>query len=83
MSENNQSVAEYFGCNVFSDSVMRARLPKNIYKSVMKTKKFGVPLEQSVADVVANAMKDWAVEKGATHYTHWFPAYDRRYCRKT
>ena len=72
MSENNQSVAEYFGCNVFSDSVMRARLPKNIYKSVMKTKKFGVPLEQSVADVVANAMKDWAVEKGATHYTHWF-----------
>ena len=72
MTENNQSVAEYFGCNVFSDTIMRARLPKNIYKSVMKTKKFGVPLEQSVADVVANAMKDWAVEKGATHYTHWF-----------
>lgn len=72
MIEKNQSVADYFGCNVFSDTLMRERLPKNIYKSVMKTKKFGVALEQSVADVVANAMKDWAVEKGATHYTHWF-----------
>ncbi len=68
----NQTVADYFGCNVFSDTVMRDRLPKNVYKSVMKTKKFGVPLESDVADVVANAMKDWAIEKGATHYTHWF-----------
>ena len=67
-----QTVADYFGCNVFSDTVMRARLPKNVYKSVIKTKKMGVPLDDDVANVVANAMKDWAVEKGATHYTHWF-----------
>ena len=67
-----QTVADYFGCNVFSDTVMRARLPKNIYKSVIKTKKMGVPLDDDVANVVANAMKDWAIEKGATHYTHWF-----------
>ena len=67
-----QTVADYFGCNVFSDSVMRARLPKNAYKSVMQTKKMGVPLDDDVANIVANAMKDWAVEKGATHYTHWF-----------
>lgn len=67
-----QTVAEYFGCNVFGDTVMRARLPKNVYKSVIKTKKMGVPLDNDVANVVANAMKDWAVEKGATHYTHWF-----------
>lgn len=67
-----QTVADYFGCNVFSDKVMRDRLPKNIYKSVMKTKKFGIALDDDVANVVANAMKDWAIEKGATHYTHWF-----------
>ncbi|MGN1481083.1 glutamine synthetase III family protein [Porcipelethomonas sp.] len=67
-----QTVADYFGCNVFSDKVMRDRLPKNVYKSVMKTKKFGTALDGDVADVVANAMKDWAIEKGATHYTHWF-----------
>lgn len=67
-----QTVADYFGCNVFSDKVMRDRLPKNIYKSVMKTKKFGIALNDDVANVVANAMKDWAIEKGATHYTHWF-----------
>ncbi len=67
-----QTVADYFGCNVFSDTIMRARLPKNIYKSVMQTKKLGAPLNDDVANVVANAMKDWAIEKGATHYTHWF-----------
>lgn len=67
-----QTVADYFGCNVFSDKVMRDRLPKNVYKSVMKTKKFGIALDDDVANVVANAMKDWAIEKGATHYTHWF-----------
>ncbi len=71
MSEFHK-VTEYFGCNVFSDKVMRERLPKNVYKSVMQTKKMGVPLDDDVANVVANAMKDWAVEKGATHYTHWF-----------
>lgn len=67
-----QTVSDYFGCNVFSDKVMRERLPKNVYKSVIRTKKLGVPLDSHVASVVANAMKDWAVEKGATHYTHWF-----------
>ncbi len=72
MSEQNKSVSEFFGCNVFSDTVMRERLPKNVYKSVLKTKQLGTALDSEVADVVANAMKDWAVEKGATHYTHWF-----------
>ena len=74
MSEEikSQCVAEYFGCNVFNDVVMRDRLPKNVYKAVVQTKNFGTALDSTVADVVANAMKDWAVEKGATHYTHWF-----------
>ncbi|HBB71226.1 MAG TPA: glutamine synthetase type III [Ruminococcus sp.] len=71
MSENN-TVSEFFGCNVFSDSVMRARLPKDIYKAVQRTKNLGSPLDPAIADIVANAMKDWAIEKGATHYTHWF-----------
>ncbi len=74
MSEpmNFSNVPEYFGCNVFSDTVMRDRLPKNIYKAVQRTKQFGIALDPAVADVVANAMKDWAVEHGATHFTHWF-----------
>lgn len=72
MSEQYKSVSDFFGCNVFSDTVMRERLPKNVYKSVLKTKQLGIALDSEVADVVANAMKDWAVEKGATHYTHWF-----------
>jgi glutamine synthetase len=67
-----ESMESLYGCNVFNDAVMRARLPKNIYKSLKKTIDDGLPLEPSVADVVANAMKDWAIEKGATHYTHWF-----------
>lgn len=61
-----------FGMNVFNDSVMRERLPKNIYKSLKNTIDSGLPLDPSVAEVVASAMKDWAIEKGATHYTHWF-----------
>ncbi|MGN0606137.1 MAG: glutamine synthetase III [Oscillospiraceae bacterium] len=68
----NIPVDEYFGCDVFNDSVMRDRLPKNVYKAVIRTKNFGTALDITIADVVANAMKDWAVEKGATHYTHWF-----------
>jgi glutamine synthetase len=63
---------EIFGENVFNDSVMKARLPKAVYKSLCKTIEEGVPLDPNVADVVANAMKDWAIEKGATHFTHWF-----------
>ncbi|MBQ4466003.1 MAG: glutamine synthetase III, partial [Oscillospiraceae bacterium] len=69
---NNANVAEYFGCNVFNDVVMRERLPKNVYKAVVRTKEYGTALSPDVADVVANAMKDWAIEKGATHFTHWF-----------
>lgn len=67
-----ESLENTFGCNVFNDASMRAGLPKNIYKALKKTIDDGLPLDPSVADVVANAMKDWAVEKGATHFTHWF-----------
>jgi len=65
-------VTEVFGANVFSDTVMRARLPKAVYKALKKTSEEGQPLDAAAADVVANAMKDWAIEHGATHFTHWF-----------
>ncbi|MBX7166492.1 MAG: glutamine synthetase III [Pirellulales bacterium] len=65
-------VQELFASNVFSPAVMRARLPKDVYKSVMKTIKAGQKLDPTVADVVAQAMKEWAIEKGATHYAHVF-----------
>ena len=68
----NRNVSEIFGSMVFNDDVMRERLPKEIYKSLIKTIETGRTIDPSIADVVANAMKDWAVEKGATHYTHWF-----------
>jgi len=63
---------ELFGCNVFNRSVMRQRLPKAVYKSLVKTIDEGSALDPSIADTVAAAMKDWAVEKGATHYAHVF-----------
>ena len=66
------SINEIFGCMVFDNTVMQERLPKDIFKKVKKTKEEGVPLTRDVADVVANAMKDWAIEKGVTHFTHWF-----------
>ena len=66
------NVPELFGSNVFNRQVMQDKLPKDIYKSLIKTIDEGAPLDMSVANVVANAMKDWAVEKGATHFTHWF-----------
>ena len=66
------NVAEIFGEDVFNDKVMRERLPKKVYKELKKTIDEGTPLDLSVADVVAEAMKNWAVEKGATHYTHIF-----------
>ena len=66
------NVIEIFGSMVFNNAIMRDRLPKDTYKHVKKTKEEGVPLTREVADVVANAMKDWAIEKGATHFTHWF-----------
>ena len=66
------SISEIFGSNVFGDSVMQQRLPKETYKALQRTIKEGRSLDPNVATVVANAMKDWAIEKGATHYTHWF-----------
>ena len=65
-------LTEVFGSNVFNDKVMKERLPKEIYKALRETIERDVPLQPHVADIVANAMKDWAIEKGATHYTHWF-----------
>ena len=66
------TVTEIFGSNVFNDAAMRERLPKDTYKALQKTIKDGQKLDLQVATVVANAMKDWAIEKGATHFTHWF-----------
>ncbi len=63
---------EIFAKNVFNDAVMKERLPKLTYKALKRTIDEGTPLESNVAEVVANAMKDWALEKGATHFTHWF-----------
>lgn len=65
-------VPEMFGCNVFNDKKMQERLPKSTYKALKKTISDGEPLDISVANVVAAAMKDWAIEMGCTHYTHWF-----------
>ena len=61
------SVSEMFGKDVFNDAVMKGRLPKSVYKKLKKTIE-----DTSIADVVAHAMKDWAIEHGATHFTHWF-----------
>ncbi len=66
------SIPEIFAENVFNENIMRDKLPKEVFKKLMKTIELGEPLDVSIANVVANAMKDWAVEKGATHYTHWF-----------
>jgi len=65
-------LTKIFGSNVFNDKVMKDRLPKQVYRALKETVEKDVPLRPDVADVVANAMKDWAIEKGATHYTHWF-----------
>ena len=67
-----KDITSLFGSMVFNDKVMRTRLPKDIYKALKKTMLQGTHLELDVANVVANAMKDWAVSKGATHFTHWF-----------
>ncbi len=66
------NIPELFASKVFNDEVMKNRLPKDVYKSLKKTIAKGEHLNADIADVVANAMKDWAVENGATHYTHWF-----------
>lgn len=66
------AITEYFGSLVFNDDIMKERLPKDIYKSLQKAKSENMELDKAVADSIANAMKDWAIEKGCTHYTHWF-----------
>jgi len=65
-------LTELFGSNVFNDKVMKQRLPKETYRALKETIEKDMPLRPDTANVVANAMKDWAIEKGATHYTHWF-----------
>ena len=67
-----KNVSDYFGCLVFDERVMKAKLSSNVYKSLHKTIQRGTKLDPSVADAVAAAMKDWAIANGATHYTHWF-----------
>ena len=66
------SIPEMFGSMVFNDEVMKKRLPSDVYKSLHKTIETGMDLDITLANTVANAMKDWAIEKGATHFTHWF-----------
>ena len=66
------NVAEIFGEDVFDDSVMQERLPKKVYKDLKKTIEEGKDLDLATADVIAHEMKEWAIEKGATHFTHWF-----------
>ncbi len=72
MSTEPIKVAEIFGENVFNDTVMQERLPKKVYKNLKKTIEEGKELDLETADVIAHEMKEWAIEKGATHYTHWF-----------
>ena len=72
MSTELINVAEIFGENVFNDTVMQERLPKKVYKNLKKTIEEGKELDLETADVIAHEMKEWAIEKGATHYTHWF-----------
>ncbi len=66
------TVTEIFGSSVFNDATMKERLPKEVYKALKKTIHDGTALDMSLANAIANAMKDWAIEKGATHFTHWF-----------
>ena len=66
------NVPEIFGSMVFDEQAMKERLPKATYKLMKKSIAQGKPLDREVANVVANAMKDWAIERGVTHFTHWF-----------
>ena len=67
-----KNVSDYFGCLVFDERVMKAKLSSNVYRSLHKTIQRGTKLDPGVADAVAAAMRDWAVSNGATHFTHWF-----------
>jgi glutamine synthetase len=71
-SHSASKAAESFGSLTFSDAVQRQRLPKDVYKALRRTVNQGAPLDASAADIIATTMKDWAIEHGATHYTHWF-----------
>ncbi|MBQ8733661.1 MAG: glutamine synthetase III, partial [Anaerotignum sp.] len=66
------SVPEIFGMNVFNDAMMREHLPKKVYEELKNTIEQGALLNSEIADIIANAMKDWAIEKGAAYFTHWF-----------
>ncbi|MCT4597030.1 MAG: glutamine synthetase III [Vallitalea sp.] len=68
----SKNMIEVFGTNVFSDAIMKERLPKDTYKTFKRTIERGEKLTKETAEIIANAMKDWAIQKGATHYTHWF-----------
>ena len=72
MNKSIESIPKVFGSYVFNDATMRERLPKDVYKSLKKAMEGNEPLDHAVANVIANAMKDWAIEKGATHFCHWF-----------
>ena len=72
MDNGKDSVTSIFGRNVFNEATMRERLPKEVYRRIKATIDYGDPLDPSIAGVVANAKKDWAIEKGATHFCHWF-----------
>ncbi len=69
---NGQKASEYFGCNTFNQKVMAEKLPKAVYRSLLATIRAGKKLDQSIAPAVAHAVKEWALEQGATHYSHWF-----------
>src|SRR5262249_12249231 len=69
---STMTIRQLFGVNVFSDELMRSRLPENVYKALRNTVKTGAPLDASIADVVAATMREWAMERGASHFTHWF-----------
>ena len=71
-TEASVNIDQSYGSDVFSRRVMQQRLPKEVYKSLLRTIDNGEPLDPKVADVVAATMKDWAIENGATHFTHWF-----------
>ncbi len=70
--DSQVKLSDVYGVNVFNDAVMRQRLPKTIYKEFVKVRNGSIEMTQAIADVLAGAMKDWALEHGATHYTHWF-----------
>lgn len=72
LNERSESAEEIYGRDVFSERIMRQRLPKDVFKALQRVVEHGERLDPAVADTIANAMKDWAIEHGATHYTHWF-----------